>query len=126
MRNRASPRNRTSFLAALARQLEHAHDVQRMFGSHGERGASQNGVAEVRIVIAVVAGGRGNAPPFERISRGNGEDAPIFFWLGAPRRIGRNVAASKIVLLRIESLFHETASRAEQNETRTWRRSQNA
>src|SRR5438552_8558355 len=32
IRIRASARNRTAFLAALARQLEHAHDLQRIFG----------------------------------------------------------------------------------------------
>src|SRR5258708_5846028 len=126
MRNRASPRNRTSFLAARARQLEHAHDVQRIFGSHGQRGASQDGVADVRVIVAVVAGCGADAPLFERLSRENGEDAPIFFRLGAPPRIGRNVAVPKIVLLRIERLFHKATLRTEHNETRKLCRRQNS
>jgi len=43
------------------------------------------GVADIRIVITVVAVGRRNAPLFERVSRGDGEYAPIFFRAsGAP------------------------------------------
>src|SRR6202011_6000332 len=39
-RIRASPRNCAAVLAALARQLEKAHNVQSIFGSHSQRGAS--------------------------------------------------------------------------------------
>src|SRR5258708_1469802 len=118
-RIRASPRNRTAFLAALAREFEHAHDVQRAFGSHGQRRASEDGVAHIRIVVAVIAGSRWNAPLFERISRGDGEDAPILFRLGAPCRVRRDIATPEIRLLGIECLFHETGLRAEKNEAGT-------
>src|SRR5260370_28891145 len=85
MRNQASLRNRPAFLAARARQLEHAHDVQRIFGSHGQRGAAQDGVADVRVIVAGVPGCGGGAPWGEANARGTGEDAPIFFVVVARR-----------------------------------------
>src|SRR5437588_997230 len=113
LRIRASPRNGAAFLAALTRQLEHAHDLQRIFGSHGQRSASENGIAKVRIIVAVVAGGRGNAPLFERIASRHCQDAPVFFRLVSPRFVCGNKAPAEIHFLRIEGLFHEAGLRSD-------------
>src|SRR5260370_24767512 len=117
------PREGASRLAALARQLEEAHDIQRPLRRDCQRRSSENGVAQIRIIIAVVAGGRGNAPIFERIARRDGQDAPVFFRFISPRLVRGNTASAKIHFLRIEGLFHETALGTEQNKTWPRRRS---
>src|SRR5260370_9465751 len=104
-RIRASPRNRTAFLAALAREFEHAHDVQRVFGSHGQRRASEDGVAHIAIVVAVSPARRWNAPLFERISRGDSEDAPSRLRLGSPCRARRDIATPHLRRLRLGALL---------------------
>src|SRR5882762_9280369 len=110
---RASQRNRTALPAAFARQFEHAHDVERIFGSHGQRSASKNGVANIRIVVAVVAGGGRNAAAFEGIAGWGRQDAPIFFRFESPWLVHGNEASAQIHFLGVESLFYITSLRAE-------------
>src|SRR6266568_4697270 len=52
----------------VMRHLEEAHDIQRPLRRDCQRRSSENSDAQIRIIIAVVAGGRGNAPIFERIA----------------------------------------------------------
>src|SRR5260370_40467937 len=87
------PREGASPLAALARHLEEAHDIQRPLRRDRHRRSSENSVAQIRIIIAVVAGGRGNAPIFERSSRRDRQDAPFLLRFISPRLVLRNIAS---------------------------------
>src|SRR5216684_2031922 len=112
--------------AAFTRHVENTHHVQRVARRHRKLCTPENGVAEVRIVIAVIAS-RGRNPPLgECISRWNCQHAPIFFRLESPWLVRRNVTPAQIHFLRIKSLLHETALSAKQKEARPRRGRKNA
>src|SRR5436309_4949948 len=112
---RTSPRNRAAFRAALPCQLDNSHDIQRIFGSHRWHDAPQNGVSNVRVVIAIIASGRGNAPLYERTSFGNRENAPIFFGLISPGLVARKYPLRRFLSCGAESWFQKLPKVADHN-----------
>jgi hypothetical protein len=112
--------------AALACEFQQSHDVQSALGSDGDGGAPQERIANVGVVVAVIATRRGDAVLFECVSQRSRKDSPILFGFKSPWRVRRNASMPEIVFLRIEGLFNQTALRAEQNEARAQGGGENA
>src|SRR5271168_910291 len=118
-------RNRSALVAALARQFEQAHYVERPIGANGQRRLAEDGVAQIGVEVAVVAIHRGNATLGERAVLRKSQQSPVFFRLRAPRRVRGHVAVPQVVFLRVKGLFDERALRSVEKETGTSRSSQN-
>src|SRR3954447_15993877 len=90
------PRESAALIAALARQFESLHDVEHLLVVDCRFGAALQRVAEIGVEIAIVGGRRWNATVGGCAVRIDlSEHAPVFFGLGAPRTLFRNVAEAQ-------------------------------
>ncbi len=111
------PRESAALIAALARQFESLHDVEHLLVVDCRFGAALQRVAEIGVEIAIVGGRRWNATVGGcAVSIDLSEHAPVFFGLGAPRTLFRNVAEAQADFLGIEGILGEGAFVAEHYE----------
>src|SRR5438270_1292171 len=90
------PRKSAALVAALARQLERLHDVEHLLVIDCRFGAASQRIAQIGIEIAIVGRCRWNATVSARVVRIDlREHAPVFFGLGSPWALLRNVAEAQ-------------------------------
>jgi hypothetical protein len=110
------PRDRAAGGAALAGQFESAHHVEGVRKGYAGFGFAEKDVADVGVVVAVIAGGGWDAAFGGGGAVGESEHTPIFFWFETPWTFRGNFSGAQVDFLGIESLFEEGAFGAEEQE----------
>src|ERR1051326_8284134 len=117
----SGPGERAAASAALASEVECAHDVEGVCGGDGRLGLAEENVADVGVEIAVVrVSWRNAALGGFTVCAHKSKRAGIFVELrGAWRFFPRDAAGAKLGFLNVEGVLYICAERAVQHEAGT-------